>query len=252
MLRRSRRVYFWALFTGSLVAILAGLFFISGYRIDVEGRRISTTGSLFIKSEPKKAEIAINGKPYKKTTPVLINNLAPRKYNIRVGCPDRFGWEKTLEVDPQKTTIIDEIILFKKDTEPRPADTDYERGEIISYFTPVAIKEQYDDFRFPEYQAKDRVLFYNDHEIWVWDQEEEAKSLIVRLGSRINEAIWHPSGSYVIYTDDDHVRIAEFDGTDYRNSYDLLDYGVRDLRIDGSGENLYFKRQGEDWKLNIL
>ncbi|MBU0732170.1 PEGA domain-containing protein [Patescibacteria group bacterium] len=252
MLRKNRRIYFWILFATALFIIFAVMFFISGYRINFWDRQISTTGSIFLKTEPKKAEVVLNDKLYKKTTPILINNLAPKKYNIKLDYPDRFNWEKTLDVEPQKTTIIDEVILFKETTEPEQIEKKYEREDIIAYFTPVVFKEQYSDYMFPDFQTKNRIMFYNKHEIWVWDEVEESKSLVVRLGSEIKEAIWHPSGAYIIYTESNHLRIIEVDGTDYRNSYDLLDHGVEDIEVDGDGENIYFKKDSNYWKLNIL
>lgn len=252
MIRKNRRIYFWTLFVISLLIIFSVMFFISGYRLNIWNRQISTTGSIFIKTVPKNAQVSMNGNHYKKDTPILINNLVPRKYQIELEYPDRFSWQKTIDVEAQKTTILDEIILFKDSAGPEMIEERYERAELIAYFTPVEFKEEYSDYEFPEYQTKDRIMFYNDHEIWVWDQEEGSKNLVVRLGSKINDAIWHPSGSYVIYSDDSHLRAVEVDGTDYRNSYDLLDDAVQDLQTDNDGKNIYFKKDSDYWKLNIL
>lgn len=246
-----RRIYFWSLFTVSIIVLTTVVFLISGYRINLNSKQITTTSSIYIDTEPQNAQIYLNESLYKKSTPVLINNLSPRKYNIKLIYEDRHTWEKSLEVDPKRTIIIPKAILFKKNQDPIEIKKIPEKFE----FKEVdfsEIKKEFSDFTFPKYQVDRQILFYNDHEIWIWNAEDEVKNLIVRQSTKINEVIWHPSGGYVIFVDENGLKIIETDTRDYQNVYEFLDYSVNNLQTDEKGENIYFKNDSKNWKLNIL
>ena len=246
-----RRIYFWSLFTVSIVILTSVIFFISGYQLNLNSKQITTISSIYVDTEPQNAEIFLNDQKYKKKAPVLINNLSPRKYNIKLIFEDRHTWEKSLDVDPKKTIIIPKAILFKKDEEPEKISkfpTKLESKQNIS----SEIRSEFSDFIFPEYQANNQILFYNDFEIWVWDTEDEVKNLIIRQSTKINEVIWHSSGGYVVFSDENGLKIAETDTRDYQNIYEFLDYPVSGLQSDENGDNIYFKYQNQNWKLNIL
>ena len=157
-----RRIYFWSLFIVSIIILTAVIFLISGYRINLNSKQITTTSSIYIDTEPQNAQIYLNKNLYKKNTPVLINNLSPRKYNIKLIFEDRHTWEKSLDVDPKKTIIIPKAILFKKDEKPEKIKNfpiKLETKQSIS----SEVRSEFSDFTFPEYQINKQILFYNDH-----------------------------------------------------------------------------------------
>jgi hypothetical protein len=82
------------------------IFYSLGYRFDFEKKRITKTGGIFIKALPKEVEISIDGKIKEKVDPLwgslLIENLLPKKYKIRVEKEGYFPWEKELEVEEEK------------------------------------------------------------------------------------------------------------------------------------------------------
>jgi len=94
------------------------IFYSLGYRFDFEKRRITKTGGIFIKALPKEVEISIDGKIKEKTDPfwgsLLIENLLPKKYKIRVEKEGYFPWEKELEVEEEKVTQVKNLVLFPK------------------------------------------------------------------------------------------------------------------------------------------
>lgn len=89
-----------------------------GYRFDFEKKKITQTGGIFVKGQPKELKIFINGKFVKKTDfffgSALIENLLPKKYKIRIEKEGFFPWEKELEVEEKKVTEIKNLILFPK------------------------------------------------------------------------------------------------------------------------------------------
>lgn len=92
-----------------------------GYRFDLEKKKISQTGGIFIKATPNRVDIFLNEKFVKKTDfflgSALIENLLPRKYKLRVSKPGYLTWEKELEVEEKKVTEVKNLILFPEKVE---------------------------------------------------------------------------------------------------------------------------------------
>jgi len=95
------------------------IFYSLGYRFNFEKKKITKTGGIFVKALPKEVEVSIDGKIKKKTDPffgsVLIENLLPKKYKVKVEKEGYFPWEKELEVEEEKVTEIKNLVLFPKD-----------------------------------------------------------------------------------------------------------------------------------------
>lgn len=116
-------IFFFLIFiiTTPLVSLYA-----TGYKIG-DGFMIQKTGMLILDTEPKNAQIYINGEVKQKflkkiikskegyiKTPAKIKNLAPGKYNIRFELDGYWPWEKNLEVKPGESTFAEDVNLFKK------------------------------------------------------------------------------------------------------------------------------------------
>jgi fructose-specific component phosphotransferase system IIB-like protein len=93
------------------------VFYSLGYRFDFEKKKVTKTGGIFIKALPKEVTISIDGKK-RKTDPifgsVLIENLLPKKYKIRVEKDGYLSWEKELEVEEGRVAEIKSLVLFPK------------------------------------------------------------------------------------------------------------------------------------------
>ncbi len=110
-----------------LFAVTVFLFFVTtialtgysqGYRIDLEHTRITKTGGFFIKA-PAGSEITIEEKKTKKVNilggGVLLSNLLPGEYSIKIRKPAYEEWSKRLPIEPGLTTEIRNILLVRKD-----------------------------------------------------------------------------------------------------------------------------------------
>ena len=93
-----------------------------GYRFDLNppdgGIKITQTGGIFIKTEPKQAEIYIDNELIKRTDfffgSALVENLLPKRYKIEIKKENYLTWEKNLEIREKEVTEIKNIILFPK------------------------------------------------------------------------------------------------------------------------------------------
>ncbi len=118
MVKKTRTILFliclflFILFTPTIIL------YSQGYRIDFENKKLTRTGGLFLKIEPKQSEIYLDGKLAKKTDflfgSALIENLLPKKYKIAVENNNYLPWEKNLEVKEKEVTEVKNIVLFPK------------------------------------------------------------------------------------------------------------------------------------------
>ncbi|MDP2967557.1 MAG: hypothetical protein Q8N87_04085 [bacterium] len=90
-----------------------------GYRIDLENKKFTQTGGLFLKILPRQTDIYIDGKLNKRTDfffdSVLIENLLPKKYKVEVKKEGYHPWEKTLEIKEKEVIEAKNVVLFPQD-----------------------------------------------------------------------------------------------------------------------------------------
>ncbi len=87
-----------------------------GYRFDFDSKKITQTGGLFLKISPKQTDIYLDNRLKEKTDfffgSALVENLLPRKYQIKVQKDGYSSWEKSLEIKEKQVTEAKNIILF--------------------------------------------------------------------------------------------------------------------------------------------
>ncbi len=144
-----RRIYL--IFFIVIFVVLAPLvvLYTEGYRYDFEKKRVFKTGVLVLESEPKGAEVYLNGKKQKKKTPAVISNLIPKEYQIEVKKEGYLTWEKKLTIEPEKSTLAQKIRLFKT-----PLNKELIQKKVVFFkFSPK------EDYLFA--QSNERVKIYD-------------------------------------------------------------------------------------------
>jgi hypothetical protein len=158
------------------------LLYTQGYRLDFKNKKLTKTGGLFLKIFPKQASIYLDNKFFKKTDfifgSILIENLLPKKYKVRVEKEGYFPWEKNLEIKENEVTEVKNIILFPKKIKPENLFTKIENfwvspgGKII-----LLEKENLLSFFDPKEGIKRELLKIEGDsqllELWFSDDEKE-------------------------------------------------------------------------------
>jgi len=89
-----------------------------GYRFDIKKFQFVETGAIYIKVFPEEANLYIDDEYINKTSfftrDILVQNLLPENYNIRVEKEGYHFWEKNLEIESKKVTEAKYIILFNE------------------------------------------------------------------------------------------------------------------------------------------
>lgn len=110
--RRITYTIFIAIF---LIAAPLIVLYTMGYRYNLEKGRVQKTGIIRVTSEPKGADIYLNGVKYELgQTPARVEKLLPGDYEIRLAKDGYYDWKKKLPVYENGTTFAEKIILWKK------------------------------------------------------------------------------------------------------------------------------------------
>lgn len=119
-MKKIHRTILFFSFTGLFA--LASILIISysqGYRIDFKNKKITLTGGLFIGTTEAGARILLDGE-FKKQTDfllkrVLVSNLLPGEYKVRLEKIGFTPWEKKLRIDSELVTEARNILLVTED-----------------------------------------------------------------------------------------------------------------------------------------
>ena len=87
------------------------------------------------------------------------------------------------------------------------------------------------------------MLYFTDFEIKVLNLKSEEKELITRLSETIDDVIWHPLGSYLIYQTGNQIRALEnYSSGEIKNDIMLVEaLKINSIFLDQNGKNLYFQ-----------
>ncbi len=124
----------------------AVIFYSQGYRIDFKHRKITQTGGIFLRVSPKVAKVYLNGKLKDKTDPffgsLLIENLLPQKYLLRVERENYHFWEKEVEVKEKLVKEFKNLLLIPKNPEFKLLFKDIEDFYFFPDFRYLILKEK--------------------------------------------------------------------------------------------------------------
>lgn len=129
-MNKKLRLVFFIFFTIISISVTGlTLIIYSGYRIDFTNLRLVKTGSLYVNTNPSKAEIYLNNEKVNQKTPTIINQLNPGSYNLKLIKDGYKEWEQTVNIEPSITSFVNYDLVIK-DIELSPAN---EFGENIYY-----------------------------------------------------------------------------------------------------------------------
>jgi len=146
MEKRVRTILFFIFLLIFIVIAPLLTLYVQGYRFDFENKKITQTGALFIKTiSPKQAEIYIDNKLIQKTdfffSSALVENLLPKKYNIKVQKQDYYTWEKNLEIKEKQVAEAKNIILLPQDPDFKLLSIDVDSAWFSKDKKKAVIKE---------------------------------------------------------------------------------------------------------------
>lgn len=101
------------LFTGIyLVVAPLTILYALGYIFSPAQQTLLQTGLVSLNTEPSQAHVWVDGSLSKDRTPLVLRNLRPGSYELRVGLPGYHSWQKRVEMKPDKALRFENILLF--------------------------------------------------------------------------------------------------------------------------------------------
>lgn len=83
-----------------------------GYIFSPVQQRLFQTGLISLNSEPSRAHVWLNELPLKNRTPLILRNLKPGEYHLRLALPGHHGWERRVQVHPDVALRLENVFLF--------------------------------------------------------------------------------------------------------------------------------------------
>lgn len=112
----NKKIKFIFLVVFSILAVLTTAFVIitySGYKIDLKYMRLLKTGSIYINTNPTKADIYIDGKKVNQKTPIIVNHITPGIHNIKLEKKGYKTWETDIDVPSEITTFLNYELIYQ-------------------------------------------------------------------------------------------------------------------------------------------
>ncbi len=112
----SKKINFIFFIVFSIIAVLTTAFVIitySGYKIDFKYMRLIKTGSIYINTNPTKADIYIDNKKIDQRTPAIINHVIPGRHTITLEKKGYKTWETNIDVPPEITTFLNYELIYE-------------------------------------------------------------------------------------------------------------------------------------------
>lgn len=97
------------------VSLFMVVFLAMGYSYNFSKKSIEKRSVLYVKSYPRGADVYLNNKLYKQTTPAQINFVKPDFYNIEVKKDKYQSWGKKILIKANETVFIENVSLFFSD-----------------------------------------------------------------------------------------------------------------------------------------
>jgi len=110
MQKKTRRIIFYIFLAIFLFLAPAITLYSLGYDFDFEEQKFVTTGAIYLKSYPSKADVYINNKIKGKTSK-FIRRLIPKTYDVKIEKEEYHPWQKKLTVKKGLVTKADNILL---------------------------------------------------------------------------------------------------------------------------------------------
>ena len=158
------------------------------------------------------------------TAPVVVANLSPKIQFLL----------SELNLSPRTTVLLE------------PSITVLDHGSNTLYYIPdpnapqvYPVAERVQGMQWNDTETQ--LLYQTDFELVLYNPDQHEHQVVTRQSEFIGEAIWHPRGSYVLYTSGSDIIAIETRLTDSPNQFTLYT-GTKptDLITDKKGTMLFF------------
>jgi hypothetical protein len=225
-----RRVVLVVLYLVSATLIIA---YANGYVFDLSTQRLEHTGIINLTVKQMPVAVVVNGKKklYKRT-PINLSYLFPGDYTVEIQKDGYFTWSKVMHVPSGQVVINPFIKLFYTKSPPTPAsqnDIDF----LTSRVKPAIVTDL--DVRGNEIWVKPVIRTYP------FIVTDDHFTLIGRFSEPVDDAVWNPDKTHVVYQRGLDLHIMDRDGSNDHVLTSLNTAGPTTFAISNDGDRLIYK-----------
>jgi len=185
--RRIIYLSFMAIFFMVLPLIIL---YANGYKYNFKKDNLQKSGIIFLETKPKDVEVFLNNNKIDDKIPVLIKNLTPNEYNLKVIKEGYGDWIKKVNVNEGQTTFLQYVRLFKNN---ETADNLYQ-GKINNF----------------KYNVDENILVLHEiiqgkHRLTWFDADNQEKKEIIVTTENIKDFELVENGKLIFVTTDEHA-----------------------------------------------
>ncbi len=215
----------------------ATLLYAWGYSFDWQTKKPVLTGGLYLKSTPKKAQIYINDKLQKEATPVFIERLIPKEYEVRVEKEGYHSWQKKLKVESKIVTDAKNILLIPISPIIETANQDLALNFSLSDLFP---EETTDIFYI---QKPSYILYKTDK-----DNSFQEQISLTPLPENHQYEIFTSANERIVALDENNQLYLLNKET---KSFDLISQDVQDIQFSYDNRKLLYHTPSEIWVYHL-
>ncbi|KUK66351.1 MAG: transmembrane(s)proteins 9..31 [Parcubacteria bacterium 34_609] len=216
-----------------------------GYRFDIKKFQFVETGGLYIKAFPEEVQLYINDKYINKTSfftrDILVQNLLPDNYNIRVEKDGYHSWKKNLEIDVKKDSpkLIsrDKVDAFTIDNNSIIA---LRGNEVIKLYDLVRAEEPLYSFEYYNKNSDYQIVFIEKELFIIEDNKnlyflnKENNSFENKINAQ-SELRYTPFFNKILFYDDNNIwlmPLKRYESPFFKDAYSIINIASFDEKID--------------------
>jgi WD40 repeat protein len=186
----------------TILLVCVGCFFVitpvlvaysMGYRFDFQKMKITATGGIYVRTFPAADQIIIDSKITQKpgmfSNSIFVQSLLPNEHAVLVKKTSYYDYFKTLPVQEKEVTKIENVLLFKKDTQ----------------FTIITDKTKSPFITQEKFLIKNNNLYYSDapenSELTAVQKSTPVLKKIAALALQNNNIIWLGTDGFLYKSD---------------------------------------------------
>ncbi len=191
---KRKRIYILGLFCVFIIVIPLLILFSMGYRLDSKFRLVKT-GGIYLENDESGVVVKLNGRVIEKSNMleenILIRNLVPETYHVRLEKDGYKTWRKNIKVQEQKVTVCYPLLVQRvlhPEWIPKYHDNPGKKGR-----KRRELNEEYSEameiFKTYDKPPKDFISVWEDSDIKKYKlgagRKLKKKVLLFRQGNRI-------------------------------------------------------------------
>ncbi len=222
----------WRVFMLLLYVLVSGLtiFFAYGYKYDFKEGDVQKTSIIDIMGEEKGVEVWLDGVKRSVDIPSQLNNVIPGSHVLSVNREGYLPWKRTLEVDANLVSIVDDVYLVPEDVEGKVQKVaELDKGRKI--------------FKGEDFFAEVEDGADSFDVLTLFPKGTPKRENIGLFDENLTDMKVHENGDFLLYLDEGYLAVANFSAGRFLKY--MPPDEAEEYRLGWDNQILYFLKGGD-------